>query len=131
MLLTINPNDPRPIYLQIAAEIKALIHRGELTPGEELPSVRELADSLGINLHTVRHAYERLRDQGVIYLRLGQRARVAPPRERPSDRDAAETVLTARLSELITEAYHLGVSPAEFRALVEELLAAQAERRES
>lgn len=125
MLITINPHDPRPIYLQIAADIKAQIHRGELMPGDELPSVRELADSLSINLHTVRHAYERLREQGVVYLRLGQRARVAPLRRRAPEHDEVETVITARLRELITEAYHLGMSAAEFRALVEELLTAQ------
>ena len=58
MLIYIDEDDSRPIYLQIMFQIKEQIRDGELKPGDELPSVRELADSLGINLHTVHHAPE-------------------------------------------------------------------------
>jgi GntR family transcriptional regulator len=129
MLVTINEQDPRPIYVQIAAEIKEQIRTGGLRPGDELPSVRELARGLGVNLHTVHRAYRELREQGVISLRLGRRARVAPVRTRPASRGAVEKLLAGRLRELVTEAYHLGLSPADFRVLVEELLAGSEEGR--
>ncbi len=122
MLLSIDERDPRPIYLQIVGEIKGQIRAGVLTPGEELPSVRELAEALHINLHTVHRAYQKLRDDGVISLRLGQRARVAALRTHPAGREVVEERLAPRLRELITEAYHLGVTPEAFRILVEELL---------
>lgn len=77
MLLSINEKDSRPIYLQIIGQVKEQVSSGSLHPGDELPSVRELADSLGINMHTVRNAYLKLRDQGIINLRLGRKARIA------------------------------------------------------
>ncbi|MHB0939175.1 MAG: GntR family transcriptional regulator [Armatimonadota bacterium] len=121
MLISIDENDPRPLYAQIAAEIKEQIRAGSLRPGDELPSVRELAESLSINLHTVHHAYRELRNQGIILLRLGQRARVAPRRP-PAARAEVQGKLAGRLKEMMTEAYHLGLSAEDFRALVDELL---------
>ena len=118
MLIYIDENDSRPIYLQIMLQIKEQIHDGELKPGDELPSVRELADSLGINLHTVHHAYQKLRDQKIITLRLGQRAKVAKRRQSEVNRDEVESQLVQRVKELITEAYHLGLSPDEFREFI-------------
>jgi len=127
MLIGIRDSDPRPIYLQIITAVKAQIRAGTLRPGDELPSVRELADNLAVNLHTVHRAYQLLRDQGVIHLRLGQRARVAPLRQGPAAPEIVEAKLTNRLRELITEAYHLGLAPDDFRALVERLLSERLE----
>ena len=84
--------------------------------------MRELAAELGINLHTVHKAYQTLRDDGVLRLRLGRVPRVAPLRETPADRGEIEARITARLSELITEAFHLGLSQKDFRSLVDDLL---------
>ena len=122
MLIAVNEEDPRPIYQQIASQIKEQIRTGDLRPGEELPSVRELAASLLVNLHTVHRAYRELREQGTITLRLGRRARVAPVRQRPASRKAVEKRLGGRLRELVTEAYHLGLSGADLRGLVEEAI---------
>ena len=122
MLISISEEDPRPIYLQIAADIKDQIRIGDLKPGDELPSVRELADSLDVNLHTVHRAYQKLREQGVIRMRLGQRASVAPLRQAPPGKEAIESALVGRLQELITDAFHLGLSRADFLELVEERL---------
>ena len=119
MLIAIDENDPRPIYAQIVAGVKEQIHAGVMRPGDELPSVRELAEMLSINLHTAHRAYQQLREQGVIILRLGQRARVASPRRQPLNRAAAEAKLVGSLRELITEAFHLGISEEDFRALME------------
>jgi len=122
MLISVREEDPRPIYAQIIAEIKSQIRDGRLRPGDELPSVRELGNALGINLHTVHKAYQTLRAQGVIRLRLGQRAKVAQRPEKPLNQAAAESHLRSRLRELVTDAYHLGVSPDAFRRLVDETL---------
>ena len=122
MLISVNERDPRPIYQQIGAQIKEQIRVGALKPKDELPSVRELAQALGINLHTVHQAYRKLSDEGVITLRLGRRASIAPPRREPVSRGRAKELLGPRLSEIISDAYHLGLSPADFRRLVGELL---------
>ena len=122
MLFSINDCEPRPVYLQIAAAIKEQVRLGKLAPGDPLPSVRELAHDLSINLHTARHAYQTLREEGVIYLRLGRCARIAPPRSKPATEEDIESKIAGRLRELIADAFHLGVSPKQFRSLVDKLL---------
>ncbi|MCK9356023.1 MAG: GntR family transcriptional regulator [Dehalococcoidia bacterium] len=119
MLIAIDNRDPRPLYLQIAAQVKEQVQRGDLQPGDELPPVRELADSLGINLHTVRSAYIRLRDQGVIDLRLGRRARIA--RRQPVELTPAEAdrTLGAQVRELVADAFLLGLSTEDLHALLD------------
>jgi GntR family transcriptional regulator len=122
MLLSIDENDERPLYRQLVAQVKQQVADGVLRPGDDLPSVREVAASLGVNLHTVRHAYQVLRDQGVIDLRLGRRARVAERRPVPATRDEVATRLTPLVDELASDAFHLGLSPADVRRLVDDAL---------
>ena len=122
VLVHVDDQDPRPIYGQLVAQIKEQVASGALSPGEELPSVRDLAESLGINLHTVHRAYQKLRDDKVITLRLGRRAKVSEPRTNRASREEIDSRLTAGLAELVTEAVHLGLSRSEFRALVDRLV---------
>ncbi len=119
MLLSINDQDQRPVYVQIVAQVKEQIRRGDLKPGDELPSVRELASSLGINMHTVRRAYGVLRDQKLLVFRLGQQARVARLRSQPASYEEVAGTIGGRLDELLTDAFLLGLSPDDFRRLVE------------
>ncbi len=122
MLLSINENGNHPIYLQIISQIKEQVGKGILQPGDELPSVREVADSLGINMHTVRNAYLKLRDQGIINLRLGRRARIVW-RQPPVHTTDSEAELKVRLKELITDAFLMGLSLDDFHDLVNQQLA--------
>ena len=69
MVITIDQLSDEPIYLQLRSQIVSAIARGELTPGDALPSVRSLGSDLGINLHTVNKAYAVLRDEGYIAMR--------------------------------------------------------------
>jgi len=119
MLIAIDERDPRPLYLQIAAQVKEQVQQGELRPGDELPPVRELADSLGINLHTVRSAYLRLRDQGVIDLRLGRRARIAQRQTAVVTPSEAERTLGAQIRELGADAFLLGLSTDDLHSLLD------------
>jgi GntR family transcriptional regulator len=119
MLFTLDQQDPRPLYAQLVASVKEAVRRGELKAGDALPSVRELADELGINLHTVHRAYRELRDEGVVQLRLGSRARIAAPRPSPSRAEARER-LSRPLEALVTEAFLLGLTREELHRLVDE-----------
>lgn len=78
MIITVDKADALPLYEQLRRQIIAGLARGELEPGDMLPSVRRLAKDLGINLHTVNKAYAMLRDEGHIVMRRGSGAMVAP-----------------------------------------------------
>ena len=58
-------------------QIKEQILVRELNVGDELPSVRDLGDALGISLHTARSAYQVLAEEGLLRIRLGKKARIA------------------------------------------------------
>ena len=119
MWLSINEKDNRPIYLQIINQIREQVANGTLKPGAQLPSVRELAESLGINLHTVRSAYLKLRDQGIIELRLGRKARIARLKA-PLNRRDAEAQLDQKIKELVTEAQLAGLSREALHRLIDQ-----------
>ena len=127
MLIAIDERDARPIYLQIVSQVKEQVQKGELKAGDELPPVRELADSLGINLHTVRGAYLRLRDQGVIDLRLGRRAKIARPRTAQASVRDIDHALGGQVRDLLADAFLLGLAADDIHALVDRFMQRPAE----
>lgn len=99
MILRIDQKAEEPLYLQIRSQIIGAIARGELVPGQSLPSVRSLASDLGINLHTVNKAYAVLRDEGYVLMRGRSGAFIADPCE--EDRvDRAQVELAKMEGEL-------------------------------
>lgn len=60
-------NQRDPVYLQVVRHFKEQIAAGELQPGEEMPSRRELAGTLGINPNTVQRAYKRMEEEKLLY----------------------------------------------------------------
>ncbi len=77
MLFRIDPSAAEPIFEQLVTQVRLAILNGALSSGDRLPSARELAAALNVNLHTVLHAYQELRDIGLIELRRGRGASVA------------------------------------------------------
>ena len=102
MVITVDKLSDDPLYLQLRDAVIAGIASGELRPGDALPSVRSLAEDLGINLHTVNKAYATLRDEGYVIM-LGRRG--AYVADAPSDPAAGmdEAALEAALTKLATE----------------------------
>lgn len=105
MILRIDQTAEEPLYLQIRDQIVAAIVRGELLPGDGLPSVRRLASDLGINLHTVNKAYAVLRDEGYLLMRGRSGAFVADVERAASAqrRADAEEALAGTLRTLALE----------------------------
>ena len=102
MVISVDKLSDTPLYLQLRDSVIAGIAAGELRPGDALPSVRSLAEDLGINLHTVNKAYATLRDEGYVIM-LGRRG--AYVADAPADPSAGmdEVALTEALSKLATE----------------------------
>ena len=65
--MTVSFNKRDPIYLQVVQDFKQKIASGELEPGQEVPSRRELASKLKINPNTVQRAYKEMEDQHLLY----------------------------------------------------------------
>ena len=112
MLIRIDPSSSVPLGEQVAASVRGGIADGAVTPGDRLPPARELAESLGINLHTVLRGYQQLRDEGLIELRRGRGAVVADG----ATGQRAELVRLTR--ELVATARRLGLSELELLDLV-------------
>ena len=72
MLIEIDFNSQEAIYVQLRNQIVMLIAQNRLQDGDSLPSVRNLATKLGVNMHTVHKAYAMLRQEG--YLKLDRRS---------------------------------------------------------
>lgn len=113
--LRLDPASERPLYQQIAGQIREQIAGGALTPGDPLPTVRGLATELGCNPSTVSRAYTELAREGLIAGLRGGGTRVAQPPQ-----PASETLRQARLVNLVErpllEALGAGYSSAEVEA---------------
>lgn len=113
MLIRVDPSSAVPLFDQLAGSIRASVIAGSASPGERLPSARELADSLDINVHTVLRAYQLLRDEGLIELRRGRGASV-------SSRAADYAQLSAAIAEVVAQARRHDIPPAALAALIRE-----------
>lgn len=72
LVINLDTNDGRPLYLRIMDEIRRALVVGALRPEDAIPSVRELAAQLVVNPRTVLQAYQELEREGVLYVRRGQ-----------------------------------------------------------
>jgi DNA-binding transcriptional regulator YhcF (GntR family) len=117
MLIVLPETSNLPLYRQIADAIKEQLFAGALKPGDELPPVRILAESLGINLHTVRHSYQILEAEGLIIMGLGRRTRIRP-RPASTVNKETENILLRRWKELERDAWLRGLDRDQFRQFV-------------
>ena len=120
MLISIDDTNPLPIYLQIVRQVKEQILVGDLKPGDEVPSVRELGDALGISLHTARSAYQELSDVRLLVIRLGRKARITMPSDQEAALEEAQKSLAARAREWAVDGLLSGVTRAELLGIMDQ-----------
>ena len=107
----LDATDPRPLWEQVAAEIRRAIADGEAKPGERMPLAKDLATVLGVNRNTVLRALHQLRDEGLLEIRQGRGITVAGTPERGA-------VMT-RARELVAFARRNGYGTDELIAMIE------------
>jgi GntR family transcriptional regulator len=108
--IAIDPDDPRPLYVQIVDEVRREILRGALSPDAPLPSVRELARDLRVNPNTVQQAYRELERGGELYVRRGQGSFVSAGARGDTLRDE---VTRAVVERCLREGARAGLTPGE------------------
>src|SRR5437868_3788266 len=111
MLIKVDPTSRQPLHEQIAAQVRGAAARGEVGLGERLPTARELAGQIEVNMHTVLRAYAQLQEEGIVSVRRGRGVTLS------TTGDRARLVEMARA--LRAEARRQGVGAAELRALLE------------
>ena len=128
MLIQINFKSGMPVYLQVVDQIKAAAASGALQTGEPLPSIRPLAEELRVNRNTIAKAYNELENQGVIETIPGKGCFVKSNNS-PLKKEVRRKLLTEEIDQVIVQAHHLQVPPAEFLSMVRERLALMEERQ--
>jgi GntR family transcriptional regulator len=113
----ITSNDGVPIYLQIVNQVKYLVASGRLSPDEELPAIRVLAEQLLVNPNTVARAYRELETAGVVTKRRTAGTYVSR-RGSPLDRRERLKILTGRVDALLAEARQMNVTIDQVFALI-------------
>jgi GntR family transcriptional regulator len=108
MQIHLSAADGVPIYAQIVNQVKYLIASGRLTPGEEMPPIRVLAERLVVNPNTVARAYRELEAAGVVEKRRTAGTYVSELGS-PLARRERMKILTERIDALLAEARQLGI----------------------
>ncbi len=117
LMIQIATGDPRPIVRQIVDAVRMKIATDELASGDQLPSVRGLAQQLMINPNTVAKAYAELTTEGWLESRQGMGFYVALPRQRLSDAER-ERRFDDAVGRFINDVVPLGYAPEEVEARV-------------
>jgi GntR family transcriptional regulator len=107
MQIHLEAKDGVPIYLQVMQQIKYLIASGRLQPGEELPSIRTLAEQLLVNPNTIARAYRELELAGVVEKRRTAGTYVSENGS-PLARKERLKLINERIDRLLVEAFQMG-----------------------
>lgn len=117
MIIEIDFNSQEAIYIQLRNQIVVAIAQEKLKEGQSLPSVRQMADMLGVNMHTVNKAYGILRQEG--YLKLDRRKGAVISVE--ADKDGEMQALYEDMEMLVARAVCKGVSREDMISIVQDM----------
>ncbi len=123
MKFHIDPASGVPFYRQIVDQIKYAIARGELRPGDQLPTVRQLAVDLAINPNTVSKAYSQLEILGILQTKQGAGTFISPQKVEVPELERQEK-LDSLCREFISSAVSYGFT-------LNELIEALRDRKEN
>jgi GntR family transcriptional regulator len=123
MKLHIEVESKVPIYIQVEEQIRSLIAAGQLRPGDQLPTIRELAADLRVNYNTIARIYLDLDRDGVISTQRGRGTFVAGMPDEEQMTHMRQGKLQAIVRSALDEARILGYAPREIAGTFEEELA--------
>ena len=117
MILEVDFNSEEALYIQLRNQIIVGIATNRLKEGESLPSVRQLAESIGINMHTVNKAYTVLKQEGFVKVDRRRGAVIAIAADRISDLEQ----MRESLRVILARASCRNISREEVHALIDEI----------
>jgi GntR family transcriptional regulator len=116
--ITLAQSDPRPLYLQVIEQIQRRVAVGDLSPGTELPSIRQLAAELQVSVITIKRAYLELERDGVILTRQGRGSVIA---DRPGLQSSIQVQeMQSHLHQAVALGQLLGLSKTEMQKRISE-----------
>lgn len=118
MKIIISNVSDQPLYQQIKDQIKAAILQSELKEGEQLPSIRALANDLHVSVLTTRRVYDELESEGFIITKPGKGSFVAPENLELL-RESKRHMVEVKLTEAWETAQSLGISKSELYSMMD------------
>ncbi|MDU1412480.1 MAG: GntR family transcriptional regulator [Clostridium sp.] len=119
MILKIDFDSQIPIYIQIKNQVIEGIAKGTIENGEELPSVRGLAEDIGVNMHTVNKAYTLLKDDG--YLKIDRRKGAFISVDLKSSMDKFKEEFNYNLEYYMAECFNRGIEVNEVKGEIDRI----------
>ena len=119
MILRIDFDSEVPIYIQIKNQVIEGIARGEIEKDEELPSVRALAEDIGVNMHTVNKAYNILKDEG--YIKIDRRKGAMISLALNNSMDKFKEDLNENLYYYMAQCFNRGIDKDEIKAYIDKV----------
>jgi GntR family transcriptional regulator len=121
-MFILNPHSSVPIYQQLVEQVRRMVAGGQLAPGTELPSVREMAQEHTVHPMTISKAYSLLEAEGVLERHRGKPMRVAAQRRDQVNLAARLKQIEPQLEALALSARQLELSPEEVIAQLKKKL---------
>jgi len=119
-LFILEPSSGTPIYRQLMDQVRRLIASGQLVPGSELPSVRELAEEYTVNPTTISKAYGLLELEGLLQRNRGKPMTIAPLRRNHQSLAQRLRQVEAQVDSLVLAARQLDLSVPDLTRLIEQ-----------
>lgn len=116
-IFTVDPRSGVPIYLQLVEQVKRSVALGVLTPGEQLPTVKQLAADLVVNPNTVARAYRELERDEVIDTSPGRGSFIAANGSVTTSKRAVADVAEKQIAQAVREAKSMGLTATELSDL--------------
>ena len=121
MLFQVDFQAGKPVYLQLADQVRFAAASGRLRPGDPLPALRPLAEELRINRNTIAKAYAELENQGIIETIHGK-GYFLKQNHSPFNQQVRQQLLQREIDEAVVMAHHLQIDREKFLNLVRERL---------
>ena len=109
-VFSVNPELDIPIYRQLADQVRAAVRQGQLTAGQQLPTVQDVSCDLGISIGTIKRAYDELERLGIVEKVQGRGTFVC---YRPTDSGSRKDQAMAAIDEMLDRLEDMGFSPTE------------------